>query len=65
MPEPPKVDVELINRPDEKPLDAGEASQGSAVAAIANAFTRPALDRRVVLSVMVRQVPRKWSATTV
>jgi nicotinate dehydrogenase subunit B len=39
MPEAPKVDVELINRPDEKPLDAGEASQRPAVAAIANAFT--------------------------
>jgi nicotinate dehydrogenase subunit B len=39
MPEAPKVEVELIDRPDEKPLGAGEASQGPAVAAIANAFT--------------------------
>jgi CO/xanthine dehydrogenase Mo-binding subunit len=38
MPEVPKVEVELINRPDERPLGAGEASQGPAVAAIANAF---------------------------
>ena len=28
----------LLNRPDERPLGAGEASQGPAVAAIANAF---------------------------
>jgi nicotinate dehydrogenase subunit B len=39
MPEVPKVEVELINRPDERPLGAGEASQGPAAAAIANAFT--------------------------
>ena len=39
MPEVPKVEVELINRPDERPLGAGEASQGPTVAAIANAFT--------------------------
>jgi len=38
MPEVPNVEVELINRPDERPLGAGEASQGPAVAAIANAF---------------------------
>jgi len=38
MPEAPKVEVELINRPDERPLGAGEASQGPAAAAIANAF---------------------------
>ena len=38
MPEAPKVEVELIDRPNEKPLGAGEASQGPAVAAIANAF---------------------------
>jgi CO/xanthine dehydrogenase Mo-binding subunit len=38
MPEAPKVEVELIDRPEEKPLGAGEASQGPAVAAIANAF---------------------------
>jgi len=39
MPEVPKVEVELINRPSERSLGAGEASQGPAVAAIANAFT--------------------------
>jgi nicotinate dehydrogenase subunit B len=38
MPEAPKVEVELINRPTERPLGAGEGSQGPAVAAIANAF---------------------------
>ena len=38
MPEAPKVEVELINRPSERPLGAGEGSQGPAVAAVANAF---------------------------
>src|SRR5262249_42589178 len=38
MPEVPKVEVELINRPEERSLGAGEASQGPMVAAIANAF---------------------------
>jgi CO/xanthine dehydrogenase Mo-binding subunit len=38
MPEVPKIEVELINRPSEKPLGAGEGSQGPMVAAIANAF---------------------------
>jgi CO/xanthine dehydrogenase Mo-binding subunit len=38
MPEVPKVQVELINRPTERSLGAGEGSQGPAVAAIANAF---------------------------
>jgi nicotinate dehydrogenase subunit B len=38
MPEVPKVEVELINRPEERSLGAGEASQGPAAAAIANAF---------------------------
>src|SRR4029077_10669305 len=37
MPDVPKVAVELINRPSERPLGAGEGSQGPAVAAIANA----------------------------
>jgi CO/xanthine dehydrogenase Mo-binding subunit len=36
--EVPAVHVELINRPEERPLGAGEGSQGPAVAAIANAF---------------------------
>jgi len=38
MPEAPTVEVELINRPEERSLGAGEASQGPMVAAIANAF---------------------------
>ncbi len=38
MPEVPTVTVELIDRPDEKPLGSGEGAQGPAVAAIANAF---------------------------
>ena len=38
MLEVPKVTVELINRPAERSLGAGEGSQGPAVAAIANAF---------------------------
>ncbi len=38
MPDVPKVEVALINRPTERSLGAGEGSQGPAVAAIANAF---------------------------
>jgi CO/xanthine dehydrogenase Mo-binding subunit len=38
MPEVPDVEVTLIDRPGEKPLGAGEASQGPMAAAIANAF---------------------------
>jgi CO/xanthine dehydrogenase Mo-binding subunit len=38
MTEVPKVQVELINQPNERSLGAGEGSQGPAVAAIANAF---------------------------
>jgi len=34
----PDVEVTLIDRPDEKSLGAGEASQGPMAAAIANAF---------------------------
>ena len=37
MPDVPKVTVELINRPNDAPLGAGEGSQGPAVAAIVNA----------------------------
>jgi CO/xanthine dehydrogenase Mo-binding subunit len=37
MTEVPSVDVSLINRPEERPVGAGESSQGPAVAAIANA----------------------------
>ena len=38
MPEVPEVEVELINRPNERSLGAGEASKGPMAAAIANAF---------------------------
>jgi len=38
MSDAPKVEVELINRPNERPLGAGEASQGPTVAAVVNAF---------------------------
>ena len=38
MPEVPKVEIELINRPNERPLGAGEGASGPAVAAVANAF---------------------------
>jgi nicotinate dehydrogenase subunit B len=38
MPDVPKVAVETIDRPGERPLGAGEASQGPTAAAIANAF---------------------------
>jgi len=38
MPDVPKVEVELINRPEQRPLGSGEGAQGPAVAAIANAF---------------------------
>ncbi len=46
FPEVPKVEVHLLNRPEEKPLGSGEASSGPAVAAIANAV-RNALGRPV------------------
>ena len=38
VPEAPKVEIELINRPGERAAGAGEGSQGPAVAAVANAF---------------------------
>jgi nicotinate dehydrogenase subunit B len=38
MPEVPRITVDLIDRPEERSLGAGEASQGPMVAAIANAF---------------------------
>jgi CO/xanthine dehydrogenase Mo-binding subunit len=46
MPEVPRVQVELINRPTERSLGSGEASQGPTVAAIANAFAH-ATSRRI------------------
>jgi CO/xanthine dehydrogenase Mo-binding subunit len=44
--EVPKVEVYLLNRPQEKPLGSGEASSGPAGAAIANALSN-ALGRRI------------------
>ena len=38
MPDVPRVETVLINRPNERSLGAGEAAQGPAAAAIANAF---------------------------
>ena len=38
MPDVPRVAVELLDRPNERPLGAGEVSQGPMAAAIANAF---------------------------
>jgi CO/xanthine dehydrogenase Mo-binding subunit len=38
MPEAPKIETVLLDRPNERSLGAGEASQGPAAAAIANAF---------------------------
>jgi len=38
MPEVPHIEVELIDRPTERSLGAGECAQGPMVAAIANAF---------------------------
>jgi nicotinate dehydrogenase subunit B len=38
MPEAPKIETVLIDRPTERSLGAGEAAQGPTVAAIANAF---------------------------
>ena len=38
FPDVPAVQVELINRPEERPLGVGEGSQGPTAAAIANAF---------------------------
>jgi len=46
FPEVPKIEVYLIDRPDEKPLGSGEASSAPAGAAIANAVSN-ALGRRV------------------
>ena len=38
MPKSPLVEVELIDRPEERSLGAGEAAQSPAAAAIADAF---------------------------
>jgi nicotinate dehydrogenase subunit B len=46
FPAVPKVEVHLLDRPDEPPLGSGEAASGPAAAAIANAVSN-ALGRRV------------------
>jgi nicotinate dehydrogenase subunit B len=46
MTEVPSVEVTLIDRPEERPVGAGESSQGPAVAAIANAVAN-ATGRRI------------------
>jgi CO/xanthine dehydrogenase Mo-binding subunit len=46
MPDVPKVETVLIDRPDLPSLGAGEASQGPAAAALANAFAA-ATGRRI------------------
>jgi CO/xanthine dehydrogenase Mo-binding subunit len=45
-PDIPAVDVQLIDRPDEKPLGVGEGAQGPTAAAIANAVAQ-ATGRRI------------------
>lgn len=42
FPEVPKLRTTILNRPDQPPLGAGEASQGPAGAAVANALARAA-----------------------
>jgi CO/xanthine dehydrogenase Mo-binding subunit len=48
--EVPAVDVEVLDRPDEPSLGAGEAAQGPTAAAIANALS-------AAIGVRVRQLP--------
>jgi nicotinate dehydrogenase subunit B len=55
--EVPKVDVEIINRPEEKSVGAGEAAQGPVAAAIANAVAD-------ALGVRVRAMPLTAEAIT-
>jgi CO/xanthine dehydrogenase Mo-binding subunit len=55
--EVPKVEVEIINRPEEKPSGAGEAAQGPVAAAIANAVAD-------ALGVRVRAMPLTAEAIT-
>jgi CO/xanthine dehydrogenase Mo-binding subunit len=40
FPDVPRLEVALINRPEERPLGVGEGSQGPMAAAIANAFAQ-------------------------
>ena len=55
--EVPRVEVQLIHRPDEKSLGAGEATQGPVAAAIANAIAD-------ALGVRVRDMPLSTEAVT-
>lgn len=48
--EVPKVEVEIVNRPDERPMGGGEHTMGPVAAAIANAVN-------VALGVRVRELP--------
>lgn len=50
FPEVPRIDVQLIDRPGEEPLGAGEAAMGPTAAAIANALHR-------AIGVRVRDLP--------
>jgi len=56
MPDVPKVTVELLNRQNERPLGAGEASQGPTAAAIANAFAHATGKRIRSLPMNAQQV---------
>jgi nicotinate dehydrogenase subunit B len=42
IPDAPALDIALIDRPSERPMDVGEASASPVAAAIANSLTRPA-----------------------
>ena len=55
--EVPKVEVEIINRPEEKPAGAGEAAQGPVAAAVANAVAD-------ALGVRARAMPLTAEAIT-
>jgi CO/xanthine dehydrogenase Mo-binding subunit len=50
FPEAPRVEVHLLNRPEEKPLGSGEAASGPAAAAIVNAVSN-------ALGVRMRDLP--------
>ena len=50
FPEAPRVEVHLLNRPEEKPLGSGEASSGPVAAAVVNAVSN-------ALGVRIRDLP--------
>jgi len=71
MTEVPSVDVRLINRPEERPVGAGESSQGPTVAAIANAVANatgrrlrdlPFTAERVKAGADVKTAAAAWTA---